>query len=66
LPTVNIARRSARKIFRFYVADASRVERCYEPANAEFVVAIPDTDATGQTIDHDFVINALGRNNLKN
>jgi hypothetical protein len=48
------------------VADASRVERCYEPANAEFVVAIPDTDATGQTIDHDFVINALGRNNLKN
>jgi hypothetical protein len=32
----------------FDAADASRVERCYEPANAEFAVAIAGTDATGQ------------------
>jgi hypothetical protein len=44
------------------VARVSRTERCYEPARANFVVAIPGRDAAIPMLprlDHDLVIDAF-------
>jgi RNA polymerase sigma-70 factor (ECF subfamily) len=57
------------EVFRVNAADASRSERCYEPERASFVIAIPKRDAEilgfADGLDHDFVINAVRRNKLK-
>jgi hypothetical protein len=51
------------------VADACRSDRCYEPAGADLIVAIPAWNSTipeaGMDCNHEFVIGRGGRNKLK-
>jgi hypothetical protein len=49
----------SRILFGINAADVSRTNQCYERANADVAVAIPEPGVKSGAVDHDFVIDGL-------